>query len=52
MVGEEVMIDIKGKSVEELRELNRKRLVRVREIPEHKVWEHMKDRCNNPKHKK
>jgi hypothetical protein len=41
-------MDIEGKTVEELHELNRGRLVRMHDIPEYKVWSDMKYRCNNP----
>jgi hypothetical protein len=36
------MSDIENKSVEELRELNWRGLVRRAEIPEHNIWKHMK----------
>jgi hypothetical protein len=44
------MIDIKAKSVAELRELNRRRMLRVMDIPEYSVWANMKTRCGNPNH--
>jgi hypothetical protein len=50
MVGEERAMIIEGKTVEELRELNVRRMLRVVDIPEYNVWSHMKARCNNPNH--
>jgi hypothetical protein len=44
---ERAMIDIKDKSVDELRELNWRRLLPVHDIPEYKVWDAMKQRCTN-----
>jgi hypothetical protein len=38
---------VEGKSVEELRELNRRRMLRVHDIPEYCVWQEMKQRCTN-----
>jgi hypothetical protein len=44
-------MDIEGKTVEELRELNWARMLRVKDIPEYWVWADMRRRCNNPNHK-
>jgi hypothetical protein len=43
-------MNIEDKSVEELRELNWRRLVRVEDIPEYGVWCNMKKRCTNSDH--
>jgi hypothetical protein len=40
-------VDIAGKSVEELRVLNWRRMLRRRDIPEYEAWKHMKRRCND-----
>jgi hypothetical protein len=42
------MIDIKGKSVQELRELNWRRMLPRLEIPEYIAWKAMKQRCYDP----
>jgi hypothetical protein len=47
-VGRVAMIEIKDKSVEELRELNWRRMLQRRNIPEYAIWQNMKQRCNNP----
>jgi transcriptional regulator with XRE-family HTH domain len=41
------VIDIKGKSVEELEELNDRGIIRRTEIPEYAIWKSMKARCKN-----
>jgi hypothetical protein len=41
------MIQVEGKSVQELEELNARRLVGVNDIPEYWHWHNMKTRCYN-----
>jgi hypothetical protein len=42
------MIQVEGKSVEELEDLNARMLIGVQDIPEYSVWKAMKKRCYNP----
>jgi hypothetical protein len=44
----EVMIDVATATVEELELAYRRGLLLLRDIPEHKVWYDMKNRCSNP----
>jgi hypothetical protein len=43
-----VKVEVEGKSVEELEQLNAEGLVDVKDIPEYRVWQNMKQRSLNP----
>src|SRR5262245_50669341 len=42
------MIEIEGKSVEELQDLKERGLIWLVDIPEYNIWSSMKARCFNP----